>query len=245
MAVISDVKCARCDRRYSGFRSRCPYCGARRSKRGKHAEESDNSKAKLMVGVLLLLVLIVATMVLLFTNKVSTSSGSDGMTNAVTPSFSNDEDIITVTGSPDANASNDANASDNANTSDDANASDNANASDDANASDNANASDDANATSSPSPTDTSGLEIESVTITSRGDAVTDITLAKIGDTEKLSFSTTPKTSGKVAKWESSDNTIFTVIDGKVTAMGRGSATLKVTVDGKTAKCIIRVRGTA
>ncbi len=69
MAVISEVKCGRCDRRYSGFRSRCPYCGARRNKRGKHADEADNAKAKLVIGVLLLVLLIAATMVLILTSK--------------------------------------------------------------------------------------------------------------------------------------------------------------------------------
>ncbi len=68
MSVISEVKCGRCDRKYSGFRSRCPYCGARRSKRGKHADEVDNAKAKLVIGIVLLVVLIGATMVLIFTS---------------------------------------------------------------------------------------------------------------------------------------------------------------------------------
>jgi len=68
MAVISEIKCGRCDRRYSGFRSRCPYCGARRNKRGKHADEVENAKAKLIIGIVLLFVLIAATMVLIITS---------------------------------------------------------------------------------------------------------------------------------------------------------------------------------
>jgi hypothetical protein len=68
MAIVSDVKCGRCDRRYSGLRARCPFCGARRSKRGKYAEPQDNTRVKLIIGVLLLAVLIVATMVLIFTS---------------------------------------------------------------------------------------------------------------------------------------------------------------------------------
>lgn len=68
MGIISEVKCGRCDRRYSGFRSRCPYCGARRNKRGKHADDSDNSRGKLIVGALLLLILIVAIVVLIVTS---------------------------------------------------------------------------------------------------------------------------------------------------------------------------------
>lgn len=68
MGIISEVKCSRCDRRYSGLRSRCPYCGARRSSRGKRAPNGDNSTWKLVIGILLLLVLIVAVIVLIFTS---------------------------------------------------------------------------------------------------------------------------------------------------------------------------------
>lgn len=69
MSIISEVKCARCDRTYSGVRSRCPYCGARRIGRGKFSEEGDNSKGKMLIGVLIMSVLVVATGVLLFTSS--------------------------------------------------------------------------------------------------------------------------------------------------------------------------------
>ena len=67
MSIISEVKCARCDRKYSGVRSRCPYCGARRIGSGKYSEEGDNSRGKMIIGVLILAVLVVAAGVLLFT----------------------------------------------------------------------------------------------------------------------------------------------------------------------------------
>ena len=67
MSIIAEVKCARCDRNYSGVRSRCPYCGARRIGRGKYSEETDNSKGKMLVGILVLAVLVVAVVVLLAT----------------------------------------------------------------------------------------------------------------------------------------------------------------------------------
>ena len=67
MSIISEVKCARCDRAYSGVRSRCPYCGARRIGGGKYSEEGDNSKGKMIIGILILAVLVVAAAVLLFT----------------------------------------------------------------------------------------------------------------------------------------------------------------------------------
>ncbi len=81
MGIVSEGKCHRCDRRYSGFRSRCPYCGARRSKRGKRASDSGNSKAKLIIGVLLLIVLIVAVIIL-----ISQSGGDDGAVTNPSPS---------------------------------------------------------------------------------------------------------------------------------------------------------------
>ena len=67
MSIISEVKCARCDRQYSGLRSRCPYCGARRIGSGKYSEEGDNSRGKMIIGVLIMAVLVVAAGVLLFT----------------------------------------------------------------------------------------------------------------------------------------------------------------------------------
>jgi len=67
MSIISEVKCARCDRKYSGVRSRCPYCGARRIGRGKYSEEADNSKGKMLIGIMIMSVLVVAAAILLFT----------------------------------------------------------------------------------------------------------------------------------------------------------------------------------
>jgi len=67
VGIISEVKCARCDRKYSGVRSRCPYCGARRIGSGKYSEEGDNTRGKMIIGVLILAVLVVAAGVLLFT----------------------------------------------------------------------------------------------------------------------------------------------------------------------------------
>ena len=206
MAVISDVKCGRCDRRYSGFRSRCPYCGARRNKRGKRADEAENAKAKMIIGIALLVVLIGAAMVLIFTSLPPKSPDA-----AVTPSasptdeapaFTDNEnvDVVESSPSPDVEAS--------------------------------------------PSPSPSADVTIQTVTITYAGKAVEDATLQKIGETLKLRFTTTPETEGKTAVWESSDTKVFSVVDGKVTAVGKGSATLKCTVDGITGECVIRVRGT-
>ncbi|MCL2044990.1 MAG: hypothetical protein FWG88_01205 [Oscillospiraceae bacterium] len=69
MSIISEVKCARCDRKYSGVRSRCPYCGARRIGSGKYSEEGDNSRGKMIIGILIMSVLVVAAAVLLFSTR--------------------------------------------------------------------------------------------------------------------------------------------------------------------------------
>ena len=78
MSILSEVKCARCDRKYSGVRSRCPYCGARRIGSGKYSEEGDNSRGKMMIGVLIMSVLVVAAGILLFSAKPETPSDSLG-----------------------------------------------------------------------------------------------------------------------------------------------------------------------
>ena len=67
MAIMSEIKCARCDRKYSGVRSRCPYCGARRIGRGKYSDSGDNIKGKMLICVLILAVITVAVGALLLT----------------------------------------------------------------------------------------------------------------------------------------------------------------------------------
>lgn len=74
MGFVPQVKCSRCDRRYSGLRTRCPYCGARRSRKGKRAAQADNSVWKLVIGIVLMVVLIAAVVILLITTDKGESS---------------------------------------------------------------------------------------------------------------------------------------------------------------------------
>ena len=69
MSIISEIKCAKCDRMYSGIRSKCPYCNARRIGFGKYSEDSANARGKLLIAVLIMSVFVVATGVLLFTTE--------------------------------------------------------------------------------------------------------------------------------------------------------------------------------
>jgi len=92
MAIVNEIKCARCDRKYSGVRSRCPYCGARRIGRGKYSEGSDNAKGKMLISVLIMAVFTVGAGILLF----STPVDADGTPPIVSPAPTDDlEDGIT------------------------------------------------------------------------------------------------------------------------------------------------------
>ena len=76
MALIPQAKCSRCDRKYSGLRTKCPYCGARRYVKSNRAVPNDNSMWKVILGILLLVVLIVAVIVLIATSG-NTEPASD------------------------------------------------------------------------------------------------------------------------------------------------------------------------
>ena len=90
MALINEIKCARCDRKYSGVRSRCPYCGARRIGRGKYSEDSDNAKGKMLISILIMAVFTVAAGILLFTTPVDADAQNPGDA----PAINNPEDDI-------------------------------------------------------------------------------------------------------------------------------------------------------
>ncbi len=207
MSVISEVKCGRCDRKYSGFRSRCPYCGARRSKRGKHADEADNAKAKLVIGIVLLVVLIGAVMVLIITSlpnpdETDEQAGVSDPSPGMTDSEAGNTTLVTEDTSP----------------------------------------------SPSPSPSPSAVIEVAAVFIfwTNDGYDRTDVTMDYIGQTFVFDFRTVPETDDADREdmevvWESSDEEIFMVVDGSVTAISPGSATLSCTVDGVEATCVIRV----
>ncbi len=65
MGIITEVKCGRCDKRYSALRGRCPYCGARRSSKGKYADDPDNIKGRTIIGILILVALLAAVIALI------------------------------------------------------------------------------------------------------------------------------------------------------------------------------------
>ena len=95
MSLVSEIKCARCDRKYSGVRSRCPYCGARRIDRGKYTEDSDNAKGKMLISILILGCLVVAAGVLLFSTDIDAGATSPPSIAETDPGLTDPEDNIT------------------------------------------------------------------------------------------------------------------------------------------------------
>lgn len=64
MGLFKEVKCGRCDRRYSSIRGRCPYCGARKNRGGKRAADHGNKQLRYIGGILFLVVVVVAVIIL-------------------------------------------------------------------------------------------------------------------------------------------------------------------------------------
>jgi uncharacterized protein YjdB len=63
-----------------------------------------------------------------------------------------------------------------------------------------------------------------------------------VGESATLTATVKPdNATDKNVVWTSSDNTVVTVSDGKVTAVKAGTATVKATCGGKTAECVVTV----
>ena len=99
---------------------------------------------------------------------------------------------------------------------------------------------------SNPALTDTC-----EVTVTDQTYSVTGVALAPdkavmyVGDTKNLTVEFTPSNAtNKNVTWKSSDEAVATVVDGVVTAVGKGTATITVTTEdgGFTATCEITVK---
>ena len=68
MSLISKVKCGRCDRSYSGLKSKCPYCGAGRSRSGKRSSDVSDATARRMIQAVLVLTLVITVIAMAVTD---------------------------------------------------------------------------------------------------------------------------------------------------------------------------------
>ena len=223
MSLLSEVKCSRCDRRYSGMRTRCPFCGARRSKKGKHAPSEGGSKAKVIIGIILMLVLIAAVLMLVLTS-ISNKDGDNGENpDTQEPTYSDDEGVTSIDGNEpvvDNNTSNDIDVPDEPDTPD---VPDNAPDTQDPNAG--------AFVTAKPTYLAVGylGEGKEDFTISAGQEIQLEALIAPAGITETI-------------EWAVEDESIAVVLQsGKLTALQAGTTTLTITCAGVTASCIVRV----
>lgn len=217
---MADVKCGRCDRRYSKFRSRCPYCGALRSKKSKRAVDNDNAVWKVVVGASILILLIAAVAAIL----IMTYAGKN------TP----DSTIPAPSGSDTSQQGE----SNNNGTGDDEAGGIDSNGVDTIDGEDSTGGD---NGQPEPEPEPTEPV-LNSISITTRGgDPRTDITM-HVKDVVRLSYRTDPEDFDGKAEWSSSNENVFIVLQsGELTAVSTGTETLKVTMGDKTSECIVRV----
>jgi hypothetical protein len=210
MGLISEVKCNRCDRHYSGLRGRCPYCGARRRGRGKRVADGDNALWKLVIGVLLLLVLIAAVMILIFSTLKDREETDPGKTDPGGIPGGSDGVEGVDGGDYDPTTPDD---------------------------------TDDPDEPDEPvEPAPPVSLGAEKVSILAFGSTQTDFTM-KIGESWTLSYKTVPASAEGTAEWSTSDESVFVVLqNGKITAIGKGDATLTLKFGDVTATSIVRVK---
>jgi len=95
MAIVNEIKCGRCDRKYSGVRARCPYCGERRTGHGKQANGSKNDSVKMLISVLILSVFTIWAGILFFSTPADADSNVNANGNDATiASLDNDIDSV-------------------------------------------------------------------------------------------------------------------------------------------------------
>lgn len=245
MAFMPEVKCGRCDRRYSALRARCPYCGTYKRRRTRKMAESDNTTWKMIVGAALMLVLAIGVVTLMVDAK-KTQDAIDKQT-----ALENQQDVDAGLESSIDSIIKEA---------------DEIQAEKDAQAQ----AEAEANQSEGGEEGDTTGegevdpnagvtvdIPIESIKLlNARGqelslyvgndDEITYDISVPLGHSYELSYSVVPESkmvevAGK-AVWASSDTSKLVVLQsGKITGMGKGAVRLTVTIEGVTVTCIVRV----
>lgn len=219
MALFSDVKCGKCDRRYSGLHARCPYCGARRGKAGKHASSQSNTVGKIVLALIILLLLLAAVVVLVITGGRGASpaaadktpaSEANGEATEEKPTLGNDESLTSVEGTEYVPAEN----------------------------------PDEEAGTEGEDTAETEPEEAPAITdlkIKCFGTALTDMTMY-VGDVLTMTYEATPEQENPEVTWASDNQDVFTILQtGEITGTGSGEAHLTVTVNGVTAECLVRV----
>lgn len=234
MALIPQAKCSRCDRKYSGLRTKCPYCGARRYVKSNRAVPNDNSMWKVIVGILLLVVLIVAVVVLIATSGNTEAKPEDTKTS------DGQETKVDV---QDADPSKQQ-------TPDDSSSTNPLNPGDKDPETDNPGTSD---PTKTDDPVETPQVKPQSVVIVNASSGKRagvynkDLDMYEFslnrGDKFSLDYKVTPDGVTDTAVWETSNESVVSVLQsGEITAVSAGRAYITVTIGGVSNQVLVRVR---
>ena len=233
MALFHEIKCGKCDRRYSSIRSKCPYCGARKSqgKRAAEGEGSNNKQTQMIIGIVVLIVVIVAVVLLVAsslrhrnenngtddpnpTSSIGSSTGVTGTEGTQAPE--------TTTGETGETGSETGETGETGGTGEVTGG--------------------ETGAETTPPPEETT----PTVTINSILLNRADFTLSEIGATWNLGATLSPAGTDVKVEWTSSDEGVATVDEtGTVTAVNRGNCVVTAAAGGAKAECIVRVTATA
>ena len=235
MALIPQAKCSRCDRKYSGLRTKCPYCGARRYVKSNRAVPNDNSTWKVILGILLLVVLIVAVVVLIATSgNTEPASDSKGSSSGQETKVDGQD--------ADPNAQKDPNET-----------GENTNPLNPGTSTDDPSTPSTQDPQTPDEPVDTPTVKPQSVVIVNASSGkragvynkdldIYEFSLNR-GDKFSLDYKVTPDGVTDTAVWETSNESVITVLQsGEITAVGSGRAYVTVTIGGVSNQVLVRVR---
>ena len=235
MALIPQAKCSRCDRKYSGLRTKCPYCGARRYVKSNRAVPNDNSTWKVILGILLLVVLIVAVVALIATSgNTEPASDSKGSSSGQETKVDGQD--------ADPNAQKDPNET-----------GENTNPLNPGTSTDDPSTPSTQDPQTPDEPVDTPTVKPQSVVIVNASSGkragvynkdldIYEFSLNR-GDKFSLDYKVTPDGVTDTAVWETSNESVITVLQsGEITAVGSGRAYVTVTIGGVSNQVLVRVR---
>lgn len=245
MGLIPQVKCGRCDRTYSGLRSRCPYCGAHRHKKGKRTTDGDNATWKLIIGILLIVVLIAAVVVILVTSaNEKNNAGNDGEDKNQVGSNSDE-------GTEGTGGKNDGKDDENDGNDVDPNGDQNGDANGDGNGDQNVDPNGGENNGQPGGNTDANTPPVNviaaSITVkTNYGSTASDHSIG-IGETFQCIATITPSNATSIPVWSSDSSCVSVIPTGEdglkvtITGMSKGVANITATVDSLNYTFIVRV----
>ena len=217
MALFKEVKCERCDRRYSAIHAKCPHCGARRNKDGKDASEGGSKLPAIIYAIVLIAV--VAAVIILVCSAVRGKNGDLSGAKYTPPVHSDNGGVSSVPGTdPTPSQQPDDGTGD---------------------------VGGDTTVTPSPEPTPETTpapeTTVDSITLD-----LTDFTLSEIGAQWPIKATLSPSGSEAEIKWISENPSVATVDEnGMVTAVNKGTTTVSATAGGVIAECIVRITASA